>query len=70
MKQKLIEWANKYEVASFIANDPVQFPRKHIGKRAEISGFITSWLSSAIVRQSSRRLTGWIRTFAMTPIAG
>ena len=45
MKQKLIEWANKYEVASFIANDPVQFPRKHIGKRAEISGFITSWLS-------------------------
>ena len=45
MNQKLIEWANKYEVASFIANDPVQFPRKHIGKRAEISGFITSWLS-------------------------
>lgn len=45
MKRKLIEWADKYEVEGFIANDPVQFPRKHIGKRAEISGFITSWLS-------------------------
>lgn len=45
MKRKFIEWADKYEVEGFIANDPVQFPRKHIGKRAEISGFITSWLS-------------------------
>lgn len=45
IKQQLIEWADKYESLSFVANDPVQFPRKHIGKRAEISGFITSWLS-------------------------
>lgn len=58
LKQHLIRWANEYEAASFIANDPVQFPRKYIGKRAEISGFITSWLSfgnrQAIIKAAER----------------
>lgn len=45
VRQQLIDWAERYESPAFIINDPVQFPRKYIGKRAEISGFITSWLS-------------------------
>lgn len=44
-KKQLIDWAGRYESPAFIVDDPIQFPRKHIGKRAEISGFITSWLS-------------------------
>lgn len=39
------EWADKYETADFIASDPVQFPRRYSGRDAEVSGFITSWLS-------------------------
>lgn len=58
MKRKLIEWANKYEVKDFIASDPVQFPRKHIGKRAEISGFITAWLSFGN-RKAIINAAGW-----------
>ena len=45
IKQQLIDWAARYESPAFIINDPIQFPRKHIGKRAEISGFLTSWLA-------------------------
>ena len=45
IKQRLIDWAGRYESPAFIIDDPVQFPRKYIGKRAEISGFITSWLA-------------------------
>lgn len=37
--------ADKYETADFIASDPVQFPRRYSGRDAEVSGFITSWLS-------------------------
>lgn len=37
--------ADKYENADFIASDPVQFPRRYSGRDAEVSGFITSWLS-------------------------
>lgn len=70
MKQKLIEWANKYEVASFIANDPVQFPGSISENEPKSAVSLPLGSLSAIVRQSSRRLTGWIRTFAMTPIAG
>lgn len=36
---------DKYETADFIASDPVQFPRRYSGRDAEVSGFITSWLS-------------------------
>jgi uncharacterized protein (TIGR02757 family) len=39
------EWADKYETADFISSDPVQFPRRYSGRDAEVSGFITSWLS-------------------------
>ena len=34
-----------YESPEFVQNDPVQFPRKYSGVQAEISGFITSWIS-------------------------
>lgn len=34
-----------YESSEFVQNDPVQFPRKYSGVQAEISGFITSWIS-------------------------
>lgn len=37
-KKQLIDWAGRYKSPVFIVNDPIQFPRKHIGKRAEISG--------------------------------
>lgn len=37
--------ADKYETADFVASDPVQFPRRYSGRDAEVSGFITSWLS-------------------------
>lgn len=37
--------ADKYETADFIASDPVQFPRRYSGRDAEVSGFVTSWLS-------------------------
>lgn len=39
------EWADKYETADFISSDPVQFQRRYSGRDAEVSGFITSWLS-------------------------
>ena len=39
------EWADKYETADFISSDPVQFPRLYSWRDAEVSGFITSWLS-------------------------
>lgn len=42
---KIQEWADKYETASFIIDDPIRFPRKYSGRDAEVSGFITSWLS-------------------------
>lgn len=49
MDDKLIDMlkcmADKYETADFIASDPVQFPRRYSGRDAEVSGFVTSWLS-------------------------
>lgn len=45
IKQRLIDWAGRYESPAFIIDDPVQFPRKHIGRWAEIVGFLTSWVS-------------------------
>jgi uncharacterized protein (TIGR02757 family) len=41
----LKDWAKVYNNPEFIKSDPIQFPKKYMGKRAEISGFITSWLS-------------------------
>lgn len=56
LKEKLICWADTYETKDFIANDPIQFPRKfcvdvgdkriiHDIRNVEISAFITSWLA-------------------------
>lgn len=56
LKEKLICWADTYETKDFIANDPIQFPRKfcvdvgdkriiHDVRNVEISAFITSWLA-------------------------
>lgn len=51
--------ADKYETADFIASDPVQFPRRYSGRDAEVSGFITSWLSfgnrKAIIENASEK---------------
>ncbi|WP_317191435.1 MULTISPECIES: TIGR02757 family protein [Bacteroides] len=41
----LKNWATIYNSPDFVKSDPIQFPKKYMGKRAEISGFITSWLS-------------------------
>lgn len=67
MREKLVKWADKYEVEDFIANDPVQFPRNYIGKRAEISGFITSWLSFGN-RKAIIKAADWLdRDFCYDP---
>lgn len=59
IKQRLIDWAGRYESPAFIIDDPVQFPRKHIGKRAEISGFITSWLAFGN-RKAILKVANWL----------
>lgn len=57
IKQKLREWADRYETADFIKSDPVQFPRlaylmeypfhlkEDAQRRIETVAVITSWLS-------------------------
>ncbi len=46
VRQKLLEWAEKYESPDFIANDPIQFPRRYCQQTdIEVSGFMTSFLS-------------------------
>lgn len=57
IKQKLREWADRYETADFIKSDPVQFPRlaaqdlnlSHLTekeqRRIETVAVITSWLA-------------------------
>lgn len=43
---RLVEWAEQYNVKSFIEKDPVSFPHRFKEKRdIEISAFITSWIS-------------------------
>ena len=59
IKQRLIDWAGRYESPAFIIDDPVQFPRKHFGKRAEISGFITSWLAFGN-RKAILKVANWL----------
>lgn len=45
-KHLLIKLADQYETAEFIADDPIQFPRKFGYKCSqEIVGFIASWLA-------------------------
>lgn len=38
-------WADTYNTIGFVERDPVQFPRRYTGVSAEISGFITAWIS-------------------------
>lgn len=45
-KELLQNWADKYETAQFIKNDPIQIPHRYSDKRdIEISAFVTSWLA-------------------------
>lgn len=47
LKEKLITWAKEYNAPSFIANDPIKFPRKYMDVQvnAEISGLLTALIS-------------------------
>ena len=57
---KIREWAKAFNVPSFIAEDPVQFPRKYMGSiaDAEISGVLTALLSfgnrKSIIKAATR----------------
>ena len=63
----LKDWAKVYNNPEFIKSDPIQFPKKYMGKRAASLrlGFL-----SGIVRLSLRRQIGWIKIFAKTLIVG
>lgn len=41
----LKDWARNYNSQDFVKSDPIQFPKRYTGRNAEISGFVTSWLS-------------------------
>lgn len=46
IKDKMIEWAIKYNTRDFIQDDPVQFIHRFTDPRdIEIAGFIVSWIS-------------------------
>lgn len=46
IRDRLIEWAHKYNTRSFIQDDPVQFVHKFQDLRdIEIAGFLVSWIS-------------------------
>ena len=46
VRQKLLEWAERYESPDFISEDPVQFPRRYsMQTDIEVSGFMTALLS-------------------------
>lgn len=46
LAELLRDYAQKYEVSSFIASDPIQFPHRYKNLRdIEVSAFVTSWLS-------------------------
>ncbi len=46
LKQHIRQLAEKYNVAEFIKNDPVQFPHRYSEKRdIEVSAMITQWIS-------------------------
>lgn len=45
-RARLMEWAARYNVKSFIEKDPVSFPHRFTAKQdIEISAFLTSWIS-------------------------
>ena len=46
IRDRLIEWARRYNTRSFINDDPVQFVHKFQDPRdIEIAGFLVSWIS-------------------------
>ncbi|MDR1726260.1 MAG: TIGR02757 family protein [Bacteroidales bacterium] len=46
IKKKLFDYVAAYHTASFITDDPVQFPHRYVNKTdIEISAFIASWLA-------------------------
>ena len=46
LRDDLIEWAHRYNVRSFIENDPVQFVHKFKDTRdIEVAGLLVSWIS-------------------------
>lgn len=46
LRDNLIEWAHRYNVRSFIENDPVQFVHKFKDTRdIEVVGLLVSWIS-------------------------
>ncbi len=52
LSQKLAQLAHHYNSPTFIAADPVQFPRRYTDKRdIEISAFVTAWISWGNRRQ-------------------
>ena len=59
LKNKLAFLADKYEVAEFIMDDPVQFPHRYTGKAdIEISALVASWIATgnrkAIIKSGDR----------------
>lgn len=59
LKNKLAFLADKYEVAEFIMDDPIQFPHRYTGKAdIEISALVASWIATgnrkAIIKSGDR----------------
>lgn len=59
LKNKLAFLAEKYEVAEFIMDDPIQFPHRYTGKAdIEISALVASWIATgnrkAIIKSGDR----------------
>lgn len=46
LNENLKRWAEKYETAEFVKNDPVQIPRRYDSRvNIEISAFVTAWIA-------------------------
>ena len=46
LNENLKRWAEQYETAEFVKNDPVQIPRRYDSRvNIEISAFVTAWIS-------------------------
>ena len=59
LKNKLAFLADKYEVAEFIMDDPIQFPHRYTSKAdIEISALVVSWIATgnrkAIIKSGDR----------------
>lgn len=46
LRNKLMNWAEQYETAQFIEQDPVQFPRMYTDRRdIEVVAFLTATIA-------------------------